>query len=65
MPISYTNKSIIPKPFIVTNKLDGETQEEYLERMLEMKKAYVGTGIRTMLPPKLEKPEVEELPQRS
>lgn len=70
MPISFdspiypgglVSKVIPDKP--KTQPL-AETQAQYLSRMKAMKIASAGTGIKTMAPPKLSKPEVEELEQR-
>lgn len=48
-----------------TKPQPAETQAQYISRMRALKKASAGTGIKTMLPPSLPKPEIEELEQRS
>lgn len=61
MPVIYDEKKLTP----IFTASQGETQAQYLDRIKAMKTKSAGTGIKTMLPPKLEKPEVEELEQRS
>lgn len=68
MPIFYGEKKITPGGLVISERLDKsekETQEQYLNRIKAMKMKSAGTGIKTMLPPSIAKPEVEELEQRS
>lgn len=67
MPVFYGERKMTPGGLVIgerPDKSEKETQAQYLDRIKAMKMKSAGTGIKTMLPPSLPKPEVEELEQR-